>query len=107
MIYEQFLEQFTDWRPQTLYWQRFSIAERFGENEIKKVYKEIFDEAKNDYKLLTELVMVLNHKTWQHCEDLSRSRFCDVYIDLFEKANKYTLSNLSGEALQYFIKTTD
>ena len=107
MIYERFLESFTDWRPETLYWQRFSIAEQFGKEEINRVYEEIFEESKNNYKLLTELVMVLNHKSWQHCKDLYNSSFCEFYSKLFDKVKTYALNNLSGNELQYYLNTTD
>lgn len=107
MIYEQFLERFTDWRPSTLYWQDFSIAEKYGKYEIRRVYTETFKEAKEDYRLLTELVMILNHKSWQHCEYINCSEFCNYYSDLFQKTKKYALSHLKGDELTYFLEVTD
>lgn len=107
MIYEQFLAQFTDWRPSKLYWQRFSIAEKFGETEIKKVYNDILKEAKKDYKAMTELVMALNHKSWQHCEDREFSTFCSVYKTLFESTYKLASSSLKDNELKYFLEITD
>ena len=107
MIYEQFLEQFTDWRPVTLYWQRFSIAESFGKEEVERVYHEIFAEAKKDYKLLTELVMILNHKSWQHCEYIALSEFCRTYADLFRETKKYAETHLERDELHYFLDTID
>ena len=107
MIYEDFLAQFTDWRPSTLYWQRFSIAEDFGKNEIERVFKEIFNESKSDYKLLTELVMVLNHKTWQHSENLYNTELCEFYSKLFYKAKAYAETTLQGEELKYYLEITD
>ena len=107
MIYEQFLSQFTDWRPTTLDWQRFSIAEKYGKDEIKAIYNEILNESKDDYKLLTELVMILNHKSWQHCENIDSSEFCKVYADLFRGAKEYAENHLEGDELQYFLNTID
>ena len=107
MIYEDFLAQFTDWRPTQLYWQRFSIAESYGKAEIQKVYNDIFKEAKSDYKFLTELVMVLNHKTWQHCEDLDFSELCDCYTKLFRTASEYAKTHLTGNGLKYYLSVTD
>lgn len=107
MIYEDFLAQFTDWRPTALYWQRFSIAEKFGLDEIDSVYKDIFSEAKNDYKLLTELVMVLNHKTWEHSEYIRDSEFSKVYSGLFYDTQKYAEQNLKDDELKYYLDVTD
>lgn len=107
MIYENFLSQFTNWRPTTLYWQRFSIGEKYGIDEVKEVYNDIFMAAKDDYKLLTELVMILNHKSWQHSEELTGSKFCKTYADLYYEARNYALNNLKNDELQYFLETTD
>lgn len=107
MIYEKFLSQFTDWRPDTLYWQKFSIAEKYGKAEILAVYTDLFAEAKKDYKLLTELTMVLNHKSWQHCKDLENSSFCTLYTDLFRTVKEYAETHLKGKELNYFLKILD
>ena len=107
MIYETFLSKFTDWRPSTLYWQRFSIAEKYGIEEVRSVHDEIFLEAKKDYKLLTELVMILNHKSWQHCENIESTELCKLYSDLFYRDKEYALSRLEGDELSYFLDTTD
>ena len=50
------------------FWIDFSIAEAFGVNDIKDTFKRAFEEWKNDYKMLTALVITLNHKIWQHYE---------------------------------------
>lgn len=107
MVYEDFLAKFTDWRPTTLYWQRFSIAERYGKEEIQRVYDEIFRESKRNYKLLTELVMILNHKSWQHCENVGCSEFCTLYSELFEDTKRYAEEYLEGDELRYFLSTID
>ena len=107
MIYENFLSQFTDWRPTQLYWQRFSIADSYGKNEIQKVYSEIFKEAKTDYKFLTELVMVLNHKSWEHSQYQGNSSISKLYSDLFYETKEYAEDVLSGIELSYFLDTID
>lgn len=107
MIYEQFLEQFTDWRPKTLYWQNFSIAEKFGNEEILSVYDKIFNEAKEDYELLTELSMILNHKCWEYSEYVDDPGLCTLYSDLYYSTRNYALEHLVGEELSYFLDITD
>ena len=107
MIYEQYLAQFTDWRPTQLYWQRFSIAEKFGKEEIERVYNEIFKETKKDYKLLTELVMILNHKSHEHAEYIDSQDICELYSCLFEKTWEYAINTLRDDELAYFLEITD
>ena len=107
MIYIDYLSQFTDWRPTQNYWQRFSITEKIGLDEVGAEFKTIFNDAKSDYKRLTELVMVLNHKSWQYCESVSDSMLCRLYTTLFKKAYNYAVKNLEGVALRYFLDVTD
>lgn len=89
----------------TTFWQDFTIADIFGEAAVKDTFDRAFEEWKNDYIYLTELVIVLNHKIWQHyetCESLAR-----VYNDLWEKADLYATENLKGEELSFFYQITD
>lgn len=93
------------YEPKTTFWDDFSIADRFGANAIKDTYKRAFNEWKDDYIYLTELVMVLNHKIWQWYEkDQAVAR---IYNDLWEKTNDYACTHLKGNELKYFYKTTD
>ena len=46
----------------------FSIADAFGVNAVRDTYKRAFEEWKDDYKMLTALVITLNHKIWKHYE---------------------------------------
>ena len=50
----------------TMFWEDFSIAERFVLSAIQDTFNRAFKEWKEDYEFLTELVLVLNHKIWQY-----------------------------------------
>ena len=90
----------------TTFWQDFSIADEFGVCAIRDTYKRAFNEWKNNYKYLTELVMVLNYKSWQHYEEGNRF-FSEVYTKLYEEANGYAYESLKGEELDYYFSITD
>jgi len=107
LSYADFLKQFTDYEPMTSFWSDFSIAERYGEEEILDTFKRIFKEYKTDYKYLTELVMVLNHKIWQHHEIPGHKRLAELYDKLWRQADEYACTHLTGEELSYFYSTTD
>ena len=62
------IEKMTGYKPLTTFWSDFSMAEQFGIEAVKDTFKRAFEEWKGDYKFLTELVMVLNHKIWQWYE---------------------------------------
>lgn len=89
----------------TTFWQDFSIADAFGIEAIKDTYKRAFGEWKSNYKYLTELVIVLNHKIWQWYE--RDENIAKLYNDLWIEADNYALDNLKGDELNYFFRTTD
>ena len=94
-------EEFT-----TTFWSDFSIADAFGISAIKDTYKRAFKEWKHDYRYLTDLVIVLNHKCWDWYER-GNNDYSRLYSDLFYKAQGYAYDNLKGEELDYFWRMTD
>ena len=90
----------------TTFWDDFSIADAFGVSAIKDTFKRAFEAWKDDYRYLTDLVMVLNHKIWQYY-DAGNMRYAKVYNELWEKADGYACDNLKGEELSYFYRVTD
>lgn len=90
----------------TTFWMDFSIADRFGANAIKDTFKRAFEEWKHDYRYLTDLVMVLNHKLWEHWE-AGHDKYARLYNDLWEEADGYAVENLKGDELSYFYRVTD
>ena len=99
------IEEMTGYKPITTFYEDFSIADRFGISAIKDTFKRAFENWKDNYKYLTELVMALNWKIWEHYE--SNEKVARVYSDLWEKADGYAMDNLKGEELRYFLSTTD
>lgn len=99
------IEALTGYTPITTFYTDFSIADKFGIDAIKDTFQRTFDGCKADYKYLTELVMALNWKIWEHYQkndDLSM-----LYNDLWMAADNYAVNNLTGEELDYFYRTTD
>ena len=90
----------------TTFWQDFSIADAFGASAIKDTYKRAFEEWKSDYRYLTDLVMVVNHKCWQHYYD-GNNELSQLYSNLYYEADAYALDNLKGDELSYYFKVTD
>ncbi len=94
-----------DYEFKTTFWMDFSIADRYGIPAIKDTYSRAFEEWKDNYIYLTELVMVLNWKIWQWYGKIEE--FAEVYNELWEMADMYAMENLHGEEMNYFIRTTD
>ena len=98
-------EAFCGYRQFTTFYEDFSFAEKFGIDAIKDTYRRAFNEWKDNFAYLTELVMVLNWKIWrwyEHDEQIAK-----VYNELWEEADAYACDHLKGEELDYFYKTTD
>lgn len=98
-------EAFCGYTQITTFFEDFGIAEPFGKSAILDTYKRGLEYAKTDYKVLTEFVMVLNWKIWQHYE--KNEALARIYNDLWIKADKYATTNLKGDELTYFYRTTD
>lgn len=104
MTFKQFMAE-NGYDLQTTFWEDFSIADRFGISAIKDTYNRAFDEWKENYKFLTELVLVLNHKISQHYN--TRMDMEKLYNSLWEKADQYAMENLKGDELSYFYNVMD
>lgn len=90
----------------TTFWTDFSIADIFGVSAIKDTYKRAFEEWKDDVVYLTELVLVLNWKIWQHYEK-GHHTVAKVYDRLWSEAQSYAYETLKGEDLSYFFNVID
>lgn len=90
----------------TSFWSDFSIAEKFGISAIKDTFNRAFNEWKDNYKYLTELVMILNWKIWEHHEKNNRA-YAELYNALWEAADAYACENLNGDEATYFFRVTD
>lgn len=99
------IEAATGYKPITTFYEDFSIADMFGAAAVKDTFKRAFRGWRNNYKYLTELVMALNWKIWEHYE--TNEALAKVYNDLWEQADIWAQENLKGEELSYFYNTTD
>lgn len=104
MTFREFMQE-NGYEVQTSFWEDFTIADLFGLSAIQDTYDRAFKEWKEDYKFLTELVLVLNHKIWQHYQ--SRPEVAALYDSLWRQADQYAMSNLINDELSYFYEVTD
>lgn len=84
----------------------FDIADKFGLGAIKDTFKRAFNEWKSNYVYLTELVITLNFKIWEHYEN-GNQELASLYNELWEKADNYACENLKGDELSFFYRVTD
>lgn len=99
------IEELTGYKPFTTFYEDFSIADAFGVSAIKDTYKQAFKNWKSDYKYITEFIMALNWKIHEHYG--GNNSYAEVYDELWCEADEWAMENLKGEALQYYLRTTD
>ena len=105
MTTQSSIMQMIGYEPRTTFWMDFSIADNFGVSAVKDTFKRAFSDWKSNHIYLTELVMVLNHKIWQHYE--RNEPLARVYNALWEQADQWALDNLKDEELEYYVRTLD
>lgn len=105
MTLKSYFEECCGYTPMTTFWHDFSMAECVGNNAVVETFKLAFNEWKFNYKYLTELVMVLNHKIFQWYEN--NKTLSNIYNQLWEIADNYAVKNLHDDELDYFYKVTD
>ena len=98
------------YEPLTTLWEDFSIADRFvgvEKTPIEDTYKRALDFAKGDYRCLTELVLVLNHKIWQWYKiDETRGILYDTLWRMTEE-KFFELYENDDKAMEYYYRITD
>lgn len=90
----------------TTFYTDFTIAEKFGNEAITDTFNRAFNEWKDNYEYLTELVLVLNHKIWEW-DDKGDEEKAVLYDKYWKEADCYACENLKGEELDYFYQMTD
>ena len=106
-MYPNIYAEITGYQEKTTFWDDFSIAdEMFGPPAVQETFDRAFEDWKDNYEYLTELVLVLNWKLWQQYERKNKELY-ELYNKLWEQADKYACDNLKGADLDYFYTTTD
>lgn len=99
------IEEITGYKPLTTFYTDFSIADNFGVNAIIDTYKRAFKSWKDNYKYITELVMVLNWKIHEHYK--LNDRYTELYSGLWSELSEWVEENLKDEELSYYFNITD
>src|SRR5574344_607976 len=99
------IEQMTGYKPISTFWNDFSIADAFGTDAVFDTFKKVFAEWHEDYKMFTELILVLNHKIWYWYE--KDDKLSKLYNLLWERMDLWAQENLKGDELDYYYRTTD
>ena len=99
------IEVLNGYTPITTFYEDFSIADHFGVPAIRDTYCRAFNTWQNNIEYMSELVMVLNWKIWEHHR--SNYMIAEMYADLWREADQWVVDHFDGDDLKYYIRTTD
>lgn len=85
-----------------------SIAECGGADAIRDTYKRVMKSWIGDVKMITEFVMCLNYKCWEHYERFN-NELANLYGRLFDAARDKVYTHYEGneDAVAYIWRTLD
>lgn len=98
------------YEPITTFWQDFTIAEIYGDENIEETTQTAFSNYCSDVKYLTELIMVLNHKCWywyEHGKESLSKLYETLFYEYDNRAIKYLEEQGNEEDIRYFFSTLD
>ncbi len=118
------LSDMNPYTPKYTFYHDFAIAEfcevyMRDKDAIRKTYNDCIRSYGNNYKALTELIMVLNHKLWAYyqkvdsrylgIDDAKAMEFSKLYDTLWKEAQQVLYKNFEGnnEAMSYYYDVTD
>ena len=97
------------YEPKTTFYGDFTIAELVsGVEGVKDTFNRVFDEWKSNIEYFTELVLVLNHKSWEHYNN-KNNELSMLYVELYEKADDHLFSSetFTEEQMSYAAQVLD
>ena len=100
------IEAMTGYKPKTTFYTDFSIADNYGVEAIKDTYNRAFNAWKNNVEYVTEFVMALNWKIWEHY-NAGNDKIARLYDELWREADEWCYTNLEGDNLSYYLRTID
>jgi len=100
------IEELTGYKPISTFYTDFSIADKFGVKAIKDTYNRCVKYWSDDYKYLTELVMVMSWKSFEHQNNLE---LCKLYSELYYELDSLAYIKLKDneEQWSYYLRTTN
>ena len=104
-----FVCSYPEWqenRVRSTFWSDFTIADAFGPSAVQDTFNRAFRGWRADYRMLTELVVVLNHKIWQH-HGAGNGELAKLYDGLWREADAWATEHLKGSEMTHFYMVTD
>ncbi len=86
--------------------EQFEGAEQSGVKVVRNTFKKLFDECKQNYVYLAELVLVVNYLNWLHYQ-MKEEALCEIYGKLYYKAHYWAVDHFKGDDLKAYLNIVD
>ena len=103
MLKDWKIEALTGYKPHTTFYVDFSLSDPYGIVAITETYNRLFEESKNNVVHITELVLVLQWKIYEHYDN--NKILTKFYQSMWEVTDNWCRNNLKGNDLKYFENT--
>ena len=100
------LMEMSGYKTISTFYGDLSIADVYGIDAIKDTLKRVKEQWFNDYKMFTEFVLALNHKSWEwnaRTEVACSEEIKKLYIEQYYYFDDYCRDNYKGDALDYYL----
>lgn len=103
--FTRMMREQTGYATKTTFYGDFTMAECHGLNAIQETYDRATQEWRDNVEYFTELVLVLNHKIWEHYK--TKKDMAALYDRLWKEADAWACDNYHDEAAEYYYNVTD
>lgn len=87
------------------FYQQFSEAEKGGHDQVVEKFYELFEQGESDYKKMTELCVITNHKMWDSIQ--SDKALAYLYGEFYDCVNLWVDKHFTESEFDYFYRVTD
>lgn len=107
-MFEANLGNVGNYRRRTTFYADLSIAEYYGEANVKDTYNQVMKEWLDNIEYITEFVLCLNWKCWEH-HGRDNHDLAVLYHDLYYKAVDEVMERYKNDqkSLLYYYEITD
>lgn len=107
-MFEDNLGSLTGYERKTTFYSDLSIAEWFGIDSVRETYDRVMKEWIGDVEYITEFVLCLNWKCWEHYNN-NNQNLSELYKYLYRKADEHFLEHYKNDrkAIDYYYEVTD
>lgn len=105
MLKDWKIEALTGYKPHTTFYTDFSLSDPYGIVAVTATYNKRFEESKASVVNMTELVLVLQWKVYEHYDE--NRTLAKFYQSMWEVTDRWCRENFKDNDLKYYRDKTE